>query len=253
MCIRDRFKIHGSFNAIGLGQNPRTTNRKTKESRLELHQETLQRSLINPPYFAVPTPQPHLISLKYITPLNKETNDMLFMIQSGFIFISHTDVYKRQELYNSVITQWMKQPSVTEITVEDPNESFDDLRDRCDFERLLKQGAFDNLPKDLPMSAGWLASKQSELKLEKRQFMRLFEMHLLYKHSPNFRLQVKKRIYEKNYEALVDMDAENKKDKLQTAFQSVSDDYKRIISKIVSLDKRASPVEHERKTKVAKQ
>lgn len=158
-----------------------------------------------------------------------------------------------KELYNSVITQWMKQPSVTEITVEDPNESFDDLRDRCDFERLLKQGAFDNLPKDLPMSAGWLASKQSELKLEKRQFMRLFEMHLLYKHSPNFRLQVKKRIYEKNYEALVDMDAENKKDKLQTAFQSVSDDYKRIISKIVSLDKRASPVEHERKTKVAKQ
>lgn len=122
--------------------------------------------------------------------------------------------------------------SIIEITVEDPNESFDDLRDRCDLERIINERLLSDCPNDLPLKQGWLDRKRLELKLEQRQFMRIVEMYLLFSKSSNYRLQLKSRIYEKNYEALMDMDESTKKDKLQTAYQSLTDDYKRILSKV---------------------
>ncbi|QEU61620.1 Hat1 [Kluyveromyces lactis] len=137
-----------------------------------------------------------------------------------------------KRLYQAIVKQWMNDLSVVEITVEDPNESFDDLRDRCDFERVINKNSLADCPNELPINIDWITKKQAQLKLEKRQFMRILEMFLLYQKSPNYRLQLKKRIYEKNFEALMDMDESLKKDKLQTAFQSLTEDYNRILSKV---------------------
>ncbi|CDO92659.1 unnamed protein product [Kluyveromyces dobzhanskii CBS 2104] len=147
-----------------------------------------------------------------------------------------------KKLYQSIAKQWVSDPSVIEITVEDPNESFDDLRDRCDFERIMNDKLLLDCPNELPINPDWINRKQQTLKLEKRQFSRILEMFLLYQKSPNYRLQLKKRIYEKNFEGLMDMDDDSKKDKLQTAFQSLTEDYNRILSR-VSLKKRSQVVD----------
>ena len=97
---------------------------------------------------------------------------------------------------------------------------------------MYDTGLFDQIPDQLPIQESWLESKRSELKLERRQFMRLLEMILLHNNSPNFRLQVKKRLFEKNYDVLADMDVPNRNDKLQTAFQSLKEDYLRILSAV---------------------
>ena len=97
-------------------------------------------------------------------------------------------------------------PTCTEITVEDPNEAFDDLRDYCDYTRLLTNGTLDKItlstnldPKlttkrigvrvptskllDMPL----LESLRKKNKLAPRQFYRLVEMHLLSQISPHSR------------------------------------------------------------------
>lgn len=42
------------------------------------------------------------------------------------------------KLYSTVYSKLLTDKNVAQITVEDPNESFDDLRDRCDLTTLLK-------------------------------------------------------------------------------------------------------------------
>lgn len=133
-------------------------------------------------------------------------------------------------LYESVFSHWLKDTSVTEITVEDPNENFDDLRDRNDLQRLYESGFFDQVPKTGDISQDWIETKRFEFKIEKRQFNRLIEMILMHNNSPQFRLQVKRRLYVKNYDNLVDMPQAECKDALQKSFLLLADDYKRIIS-----------------------
>ena len=97
-------------------------------------------------------------------------------------------------------------PTCTEITVEDPNEAFDDLRDYCDYKYLLGNGTFTNIslktdidPKlsarrsgirvptskllDMPL----LESLRKKNKIAPRQFARLVELHLLTKIPPHNR------------------------------------------------------------------
>lgn len=137
-------------------------------------------------------------------------------------------------LYNSIINLWISDPEITEITIEDPNESFDDLRDKNDLQRLYDNNFFDSIPDEFPINKQWLAKSQSELKLEHRQFFRLIEMILLKQNSSKFGLQVKSRILEKNYEVLTEMDENNRKDKLQTTFLSLKKEYERILGKLRS-------------------
>ncbi|SCU78718.1 LADA_0A07096g1_1 [Lachancea dasiensis] len=137
-------------------------------------------------------------------------------------------------LYNAIFDIWLGSPSVREITVEDPNESFDILRDRNDFLRLQGTGFAEAIPDQLPLDQEWLKSQRLSLKLEKRQFMRLIEMTLLNKSSLNFRLQVKKRLFEKNFEILSDLDIAARNDKLQSAFISVKEEYESILRSLKS-------------------
>lgn len=183
---------------------------------------------------------------------NPEEPNTRAKISQFIIFPPYQGKNHGSHLYSAIMSRWLNERSISEITVEDPNESFDDLRDRCDFERLYGGGIFDSIPKELPINETWLENSRRSLKLEKRQFLRLIEMSLLNKKSPNFRLQVKKRIYEKNYEALMDMDDANKRDKIQQSFKLVKDDYQRIISKVAGLKKRAFEDELAAKNKAIK-
>ena len=97
-------------------------------------------------------------------------------------------------------------PTCTEITVEDPNEAFDDLRDHCDYKHLLESGTFAKIalktdidPKlsarkigvrvptsnllDIPL----LETLRKKNKIAPRQFARLVELYLLSKIPPHNR------------------------------------------------------------------
>ncbi|SCU98088.1 LAMI_0F12948g1_1 [Lachancea mirantina] len=135
-------------------------------------------------------------------------------------------------LYNAIFDYWLGDESVVEINVEEPNEGFDLLRDKCDLRRVLCSELPNRIPHDLPLPEDWISATRSDLKLEKRQFMRLIEMLLLKNNSPNFRLQVKKRIWDRNFDVLMELDKSTRNDKIQTAFESVRDEYAAILSTV---------------------
>ncbi|KAH3902955.1 related to Histone acetyltransferase type B catalytic subunit [Saccharomycodes ludwigii] len=138
-------------------------------------------------------------------------------------------------LYTSLMNYWLTLANVKEITVEDPNEDFDYLRDVNDLKLLLKLGIQDQIEFDKKtasnsiISQKWIDKIKPTLKLESRQLIRLLEMLLLYKNAPQFRLQVKKRLFEKNYDALIELDTPSRNDKLQTAFLNIKNGYQSVI------------------------
>ncbi|KAK6463272.1 acyl-CoA N-acyltransferase [Scheffersomyces coipomensis] len=148
------------------------------------------------------------------------------------------------EFYARLFNTWYEDPNIIEIVVEDPNESFDDLRDRSDFIRLNSSIKFDDINSKLDST--WIKDTRSKLKLEKRQFSRLLELTLLYKlkyklgndSKKDVRLFIKKRLFEKNREGLEALDENNRKDKLQTAYESLEQDYYRILGDIKFATKR---------------
>ena len=105
-----------------------------------------------------------------------------------------------------MVEAFLADPTSLDISVEDPNEAFDDLRDYCDFTRLAANGTLEkfklnpNLDAktaarriggkvptakllDLPL----LHSLRLQNKLAQRQFFRLVEMYLLSKIPPHIR------------------------------------------------------------------
>jgi len=139
-------------------------------------------------------------------------------------------------LYNAIYQYVLTQPSVVELTVEDPAEAFEDLRDRNDLAMLLGHTAFmaeafssDVLSHDggrvgrarasartkaksaagklgPPADRVWLERWRKELKIAGRQFHRLIEMLIQLHLKPAdaraikaYRLQVKERLYRFNY------------------------------------------------------
>lgn len=147
------------------------------------------------------------------------------------------------EFYLRLYKYWLKDERLIEIVIEDPNESFDDLRDRVDFTRLVEEEVIDlkELNVELASDSKWYSQVKNHEKLEKRQFLRLLEMMLLYKLTkiPNhgldkklIRLFIKKRLYEKNKEALATLDEPTRLDKLQTAYHSLEQDYYRILEPV---------------------
>ncbi|CAN3374828.1 histone acetyltransferase type B catalytic subunit [Diutina rugosa] len=145
-------------------------------------------------------------------------------------------------MYKQLVRQWVASPQVDQIVVEDPNEQFDDMRDRSDLEML--SDAVD-LDKDVTPEAavGWRDATRSRLKLEARQFARLIEMVLYKKYgdSKAVRLFIKRRLWQKNREGLVLMDEATRKDKLHTAYQALVDDYGRITKPVESVLTSAPP------------
>lgn len=138
--------------------------------------------------------------------------------------------------YIHLYSLWLNDPTVVEVVVEDPNESFDDLRDRCDLQTLSQ--LLDVRSIDLPLiNSPWAQQTRRSHKLEKRQFSRLLEMILLYqlRHKllpitqKQVRLFIKRRLYNKNKDVLESLDEPTRRDKLQTAYISLEQDYYRIL------------------------
>lgn len=137
-------------------------------------------------------------------------------------------------LYNSIISYWNGNELVEEITVEDPNEKFDDLRYRNDFKRLFEEGFINQLPKNLKtIDNKWFITNANKFKIELNQFKKLVEIGYLYTENIKLaRLLIKKRLYEKNRDGLVELELAIRNDKLQTAYESIKQEYDRLIDSI---------------------
>ncbi|KAL7423933.1 histone acetyltransferase 1 [Cryptotrichosporon argae] len=147
------------------------------------------------------------------------------------------------KLYATLFKHMLARPEVAELTVEDPAEAFEDLRDRNDLRYLVAQG----VPDDPAFTAGvgedrrgpraaWETGVRRRHKIAQRQFDRLLEMLLLRqldKSEPAkvraYRLQVKARLYRFNYELLSQMTPDERKEALAKTYDSVVEDYERIL------------------------
>jgi len=173
-------------------------------------------------------------------------------------------------LYNTMTDFFLHDPSVFEITVEDPNEVFDDLRYHCDLVRLYRDPDFtslrlpDTLPADalkpdtpvptssLLVSTNPLQKLRHKYKLVPRQFATLVELHLLstiplrhrsvtriirkersaekYDRQYYFwRLLVKERVYKRNRDQLVQLDEDERIEKLEATLPGLQSEYERIL------------------------
>jgi len=159
----------------------------------------------------------------------------------------------------------LSQEHVSELTVEDPAEAFEDLRDRNDLKILLglkqfmEEGFGTNGPSrgggvgpirrtksssgagkmGPPVNKAWAEKWRVQLKIAGRQFYRLVEMLQLLNLDPldvkafkTFRVQLKERLYRFNYEILVQLEKQERLDKLEETFQTVIEDYRRILAMI---------------------
>ncbi|PVU89852.1 hypothetical protein BB559_004908 [Furculomyces boomerangus] len=136
-------------------------------------------------------------------------------------------------IHNSVIAN----PDIVDLTVEDPNESFDDMRDKNDIKLLISTGDAEKI--DRPLSYQETMKILSKYKFSKRQRTRVAELCLLRNLNKSksdsekvkeYRIWMKKRIYRQNYDALVSMEPEERKIKLAETYENVYQDYIRILS-----------------------
>lgn len=181
-------------------------------------------------------------------------------------------------LYNSMMSYFLPQSIICEISVEDPNESFDDLRDINDLIRLRhdKQGFSSlriNVDTKLPgsqttplptsslLDQQTLSSLQKSSKMAPRQFARMVEMHLLDKIPMRhrsmarisrkdratdewdrayyfWRLLVKQRLYKHNKELLAQLELEERVEKLEETLNGVERDYVRLLEAVAKREKK---------------
>ncbi|KAF5379891.1 hypothetical protein D9757_007193 [Collybiopsis confluens] len=168
------------------------------------------------------------------------------------------------DLYKAIYQYVLTQPRIGELTVEDPAEAFEDLRDKNDLKMLLNTKVFmeEAFGKDAvshgggrvgkvgkalsggmsrgkmgpPVNKGWAEKWRLKLKIAGRQFQRLVEMLIQLHLEPldtygmkAYRLQVKERLYRFNFEILAQLEKEERLEKLEETFQSVKQDYTRIL------------------------
>ncbi|KAI5304249.1 histone acetyltransferase 1, partial [Ascosphaera atra] len=172
----------------------------------------------------------------------------------------------------------LSDPNVYELTVEDPNEDFDNLRDINDF-RLIKpefekRGITINInpyadldpsakrpPRRMPtsklLSTTACTDLRTTLKLARNQFSHLLELYLLSQipathRGPRanmarlvmqkwrakdendrryywWRMLVKQRLYKKNKDVLMQAEAEERLDALDTTLGSVEEGYEEVL------------------------
>ncbi|OWZ72371.1 histone acetyltransferase type B catalytic subunit [Cryptococcus neoformans] len=147
------------------------------------------------------------------------------------------------KLYTTLFRHMLERTEVAELTVEDPAEAFEDLRDRNDLRFLVKEGIVKDPMLYVDVGKGkrgsrveWELAIRRKYKIAQRQFDRLLEMLLfrqLDKGNPDkvkaYRLHVKARLYRFNYEMLSQMTVEERKDALAKTYESVVEDYERIL------------------------
>ncbi|KAI8380970.1 acyl-CoA N-acyltransferase [Radiomyces spectabilis] len=138
------------------------------------------------------------------------------------------------KLYQTLYQYFTARKDVIELTVEDPNQEFCDMRDKNDFRHLLHQHAFDGVSAPVPEAT--VKELCKKYKLTERQVHRCIEIYLLSGLNKlnaddyrTYRLQVKERLYNFNREALADMEPEERKAKLHETYLSIEEDYHRLL------------------------
>lgn len=165
-----------------------------------------------------------------------------------------------RELYRTLAGPdgvWTRDPRCVQITVEDPTEQFDQLRDRCDLETALALNAFRNIHR-IPLDSTSHRRFREQLKLTPRQADRVFEMGLLWllahkegawiagldAGEPAVRRLVKRRVYLANREGLAALgDASLVRSKLQEVYERVAQDHKKAAADVSRPLKRAAEAE----------
>ena len=198
-----------------------------------------------------------------------------------------------RHLYDAVYDNLTSAPHTREFTVEDPNESFDELRDTCDLLRLRAHSAAfaaleiergvdpERLASSQLLPTDLIVSKQArldicqEVKIDPRQFARLVEMQTLASIPPLhrsrarltrkekssngndrayyfWRLYVKERLFFHNKDQLVQMERDERIEKLEAALDSVAEGYERCLERMTKLEHEGSTTEGPAKTRKRK-
>ncbi|KAK0569999.1 histone acetyltransferase 1 [Tilletia horrida] len=150
-------------------------------------------------------------------------------------------------LFSHVTDQMQTRPEVLELTVEDPSEAFDRLRDSADLRRLLAPGGFEEQALKAgklnpPLDVKWSEKERLKYKIAGRQWSRLIEMFQLRhldqhdrKAVRQYRLQVKNRLFRFNRDVLLQMEKAERVQALQKTFATlVSEEYAEILGIDVS-------------------
>ena len=170
-------------------------------------------------------------------------------------------------LYNTIFKHYLDAKQTAEITVEDPNEKFDDLRDTSDLAFLRKIPEFNDLkintsiavekkgpaPRDI-VDHEALEKLRLKYKIAPRQFARVTELHLMSKLPPSVRpgievqdskrpvtkdqeheyrlwkLLVKQRLYKHNIDALGQLEKPERIEKLDETLANVEFEYARLLT-----------------------
>jgi len=154
-----------------------------------------------------------------------------------------------KKLYSIIISDLLSSERVREITVEDPSEIFEEMRDRSDLRRLLANDTFNSStlevlqlePRDYD---DYIEKTRMLSKTPKRQFARLLEMYLLslvdqnkkssYSAVAKYTTHVKRRLYRHNKDILSQLDSKDRIEKLEETYMSVVQDYAILIQGITN-------------------
>ncbi|KAI9142517.1 acyl-CoA N-acyltransferase [Paraphysoderma sedebokerense] len=159
-------------------------------------------------------------------------------------------------LYQIIYESLLSRSDVAQITVEDPNDEFQKLRDICDLKYLEKKGGLDAIPvedgeqKTTDWSSHVVKFQRVKalikwLKLSQRQAERIYEMAVLYhlvqrsayiKNSESrrrYRLMVKGRIYRHNKEVLDGLDISERFEKVHETWGNVEEEYEEIVEHLL--------------------
>lgn len=145
----------------------------------------------------------------------------------------------------------LQRSEIAELTIEDPSEAFQEMRDKVDFRTLTSAGVFER--KKAPINAKWREDARAEWKLGKRQFGRVLELALrrgvnkikdtaasgvaskakdAREAERQYRLLVKERLHRQNYELLADMEPHERKESLANTYDSVVDEYDKLLGQL---------------------
>jgi histone acetyltransferase 1 len=172
------------------------------------------------------------------------------------------------QFYQVIFSQYLRHAQTLEITVEDPNEAFDDMRDLCDLTYLrtvpdflkLRINTSIELPKDGAVPKDIVDPEAYEtlrrkVKIAPRQFARVLEMQLMSQLADSVRpginaegeekpakpkraeeheyslwkLLVKARLYRQHKDILGQLDVSERLEKLEETVASVEFEYARLL------------------------
>ncbi|CCG84342.1 protein of unknown function [Taphrina deformans PYCC 5710] len=169
--------------------------------------------------------------------MNHSFEFVRYRISQFVILPNHQGHGHGGHLYDAITANCLADKNVLEITVEDPSEAFDDLRDRRDLLRLSNDEAFMSAANQLTIDKETLLQLRRALKLAPRQFARLLEMNRLRheaswskKQIETYRHSVKERLFKKNKDILAELEPSQRLEKLEETYQVQTADYKRLLN-----------------------